>query len=76
MPEAKPEFAKVLYKTLHDLDRKNLSAILFEIPPLSQKSGLMLMTDYSEQATRGNWQSVGPSYPDYHSSPIYHHESN
>lgn len=37
MPEAKPEFAKVLYKTLHDLDRKNLSAIWFEIPPQSEE---------------------------------------
>lgn len=37
MPETKPEFAKVLYKTLHDLDRRNLSAIWFEIPPQSEE---------------------------------------
>jgi len=37
MPESKAEFAKALYKTLHELDRKNLSAIWFEIPPQSEQ---------------------------------------
>ena len=37
MPETKPEFARVLYKTLHELDNKNFCAIWFEIPPQSEE---------------------------------------
>lgn len=33
MPAAKVEFAKNLYRTLHDLDRQAFSAICFETPP-------------------------------------------
>jgi L-threonylcarbamoyladenylate synthase len=37
MPAGKPEFAKVLYKTLHDLDRRNLSVIWCELPPQGEE---------------------------------------
>ena len=37
MPASKPAFAKIFYKTLHDLDRKNLSAIWFELPPQTEE---------------------------------------
>jgi len=37
MPASKPAFAKILYKTLHDLDRKNLSAIWCELPPQTEE---------------------------------------
>ena len=37
MPASKPEFARILYKTLHDLDRENLSAIWCELPPQTEE---------------------------------------
>lgn len=37
MPKTKPEFARVLYKTLHDLDKKTHKAIFFEIPPQTEE---------------------------------------
>lgn len=37
MPKAKKDFAKVLYKTLHDLDAQKLEAIWFENPPQGEE---------------------------------------
>jgi len=37
MPAAKTDFAKALYKTLHDLDECDYSVIWFEIPPQSEE---------------------------------------
>lgn len=37
MPKAKKDFAKVLYKTLHNLDAQKLTAIWFESPPSSEE---------------------------------------
>lgn len=36
MPKLKQNFARLLYKTLHDLDSKKLTAIWFEIPPQTE----------------------------------------
>jgi L-threonylcarbamoyladenylate synthase len=37
MPKSKKDFARVLYKTLHQLDGKNLKAIWFETPPQTEE---------------------------------------
>ncbi|MFT4886046.1 MAG: L-threonylcarbamoyladenylate synthase [Pseudohongiellaceae bacterium] len=37
MPKSKAEFARVLYKTLHQLDGKNLKTIWFETPPHTEQ---------------------------------------
>jgi L-threonylcarbamoyladenylate synthase len=37
MPKAKKDFAKVLYKTLHNLDAEKLTAIWFECPPQTEE---------------------------------------
>ena len=37
MPKNKQDFARVLYKTLHELDSKNFNAIWFEIPPQTEE---------------------------------------
>lgn len=36
MPETKSAFARLLYKTLHELDHRNLRNIWFELPPQSE----------------------------------------
>lgn len=36
MPETKSAFARLLYKTLHELDHRNLRSIWFELPPQSE----------------------------------------
>lgn len=37
MPKAKKDFAKVLYKTLHNIDADKLTAIWFECPPQTEE---------------------------------------
>jgi hypothetical protein len=53
MPKNKQDFARVLYKTLHELDRKNFNAIWFEIPPQTEE-----WLDVNDRLVRASYSMV------------------